>query len=73
MYDPEFTSKKDNFLISSRRIIFRKELNYLEWLIVLTIENEEEIFIRICFFLLFAFYAKSVTTKNHRTGMSDIS
>ena len=41
----------------------------------LTIQIGEELCIRVCFsfFLLFAFHAKSGTTKNDRTGLSDIS
>ena len=39
-----------------------------------TIENGEKLCIRLCFrFFLFVFLAKSGTTKNNHTGLSDIS
>ena len=46
----------------------------LEQLIVPTIENGEELCIRVCFrFFLLVFLANSGTTKNYRTALSDIS
>ena len=44
-------------------------------LINLTIENGEELCIRVSFsfFFIFCFPRKSGTTNNHQTGLSDIS
>ena len=39
-----------------------------------TIENGEELCIRMCFsFFSFVFHAKSATINNHQTGLSDLS
>ena len=38
-----------------------------------TIENGEELWIRVCFSFFFVFHAKSATTNNHQIGLSDIS
>ena len=37
------------------------------------LKNGEQLCIRVCFFLLLVFHAKSGTTNNYRNGSSDIS
>ena len=41
------------------------------WFFVPTIENGEELCIRVCFSCFFFSHAKSATINNHRTGLSD--